>query len=260
MACRSLVRCAAFLEGGASQGGGGRRRAPPAAEPAAPVMSHVKGVHQAMVVVGEKESVEAALRRFRRGVIDSDCIMETRRRRYFEDAQDVIKRKEAKSRRIRSKARTSLSHRPASPSQRRSSRTCARTKPPRRHWGHHSTPPMGWKNNKGERRRPWGASGVGGAAGAPLAARATYGRKTLSRGSARVRAACGCFGARRAVPCAARAQCTPVMRRRVAGEGKRRGGGGVWCNLVSQGALVSWPPHASAWGNGAADRRARRMS
>ena len=142
MACRSLVRCAAFLEGGASQGGGGRRRAPPAAEPAAPVMSHVKGVHQAMVVVGEKESVEAALRRFRRGVIDSDCIMETRRRRYFEDAQDVIKRKEAKSRRIRSKARTSLSHRPASPSRRCSSRTCARTKPPRRHGD--TTAPHPW--------------------------------------------------------------------------------------------------------------------
>eukprot|EP00793_Prasinoderma_coloniale_P001982 PRCOL_00002490-RA len=103
MAARTAVRMAAFLDGGKSgnrpQGG---NRGPP---PAPPAVSNYNGVHQALVVVGEKESVEGALRRFRRGVIDSDCIMETRRRRYFEDAQDVIKRKEAKARRIRSKNR-----------------------------------------------------------------------------------------------------------------------------------------------------------
>lgn len=49
----------------------------------------------AQVTVGENEAGESAIRRFRRAVMNSGHINETRRRRYFENPQDIKKRKQS---------------------------------------------------------------------------------------------------------------------------------------------------------------------
>ena len=54
-----------------------------------------KGSYQAEVTVGENENGESAIRRFRRAVMSSGHINETRRRRYFENVQDIKKRKQS---------------------------------------------------------------------------------------------------------------------------------------------------------------------
>eukprot|EP00230_Micromonas_polaris_P003064 CAMPEP_0119224266 /NCGR_PEP_ID=MMETSP1327-20130426/33578_1 /TAXON_ID=38833 /ORGANISM="Micromonas pusilla, Strain RCC2306" /LENGTH=132 /DNA_ID=CAMNT_0007222543 /DNA_START=400 /DNA_END=798 /DNA_ORIENTATION=+ len=54
-----------------------------------------KGSFQAEVTVGENENGESAIRRFRRAVMNSGHINETRRRRYFENVQDIKKRKQS---------------------------------------------------------------------------------------------------------------------------------------------------------------------
>mmetsp|Transcript_1847 Transcript_1847/g.7432 ORF Transcript_1847/g.7432 Transcript_1847/m.7432 type:complete len:111 (-) Transcript_1847:240-572(-) len=54
-----------------------------------------KGSYQAEVTVGENENGESAIRRFRRAVMSSGHINETRRRRYFENPQDIKKRKQS---------------------------------------------------------------------------------------------------------------------------------------------------------------------
>ena len=76
----------------------------------APMGTNFKGTYQVQCVIGEKESVEAALRRFRREVMSSECINEVRRRRYFEDAQDIKKRKEKKAHKLRARSRKNQSH------------------------------------------------------------------------------------------------------------------------------------------------------
>ncbi|ABO99318.1 Plastid ribosomal protein S21 small ribosomal subunit [Ostreococcus lucimarinus CCE9901] len=60
--------------------------------------SHIfafKGAFQAEVTVGENENAESAIRRFRKAVMSSGHIQETRRRRYFENKQDILKRKQS---------------------------------------------------------------------------------------------------------------------------------------------------------------------
>ena len=54
-----------------------------------------KGSYQAEITVGENENGESAIRRFRRAVMSSGHINETRRRRYFENPQDIKKRKQS---------------------------------------------------------------------------------------------------------------------------------------------------------------------
>eukprot|EP00740_Mantoniella_antarctica_P015290 CAMPEP_0181367938 /NCGR_PEP_ID=MMETSP1106-20121128/11763_1 /TAXON_ID=81844 /ORGANISM="Mantoniella antarctica, Strain SL-175" /LENGTH=119 /DNA_ID=CAMNT_0023483905 /DNA_START=49 /DNA_END=408 /DNA_ORIENTATION=+ len=54
-----------------------------------------KGSFQAEVTVGENEAGESAIRRFRRAVMNSGHILETRRRRYHENPQDIKKRKQS---------------------------------------------------------------------------------------------------------------------------------------------------------------------
>ena len=51
------------------------------------------------VVAGEGEAMESLLRRFKREVNKSGHLMELRHRRYFEDSQDIKKRKIKEQRR-----------------------------------------------------------------------------------------------------------------------------------------------------------------
>eukprot|EP00894_Picocystis_sp_ML_P004446 jgi/Pico_ML_1/54963/g95.t2 len=53
------------------------------------------------VVVNEGEPPESALRRFRRAVMSAGVIPEVRRRRYFENTQDIKKRKDKELRKRR---------------------------------------------------------------------------------------------------------------------------------------------------------------
>uniref|UniRef100_A0A061R4Y4 Small subunit ribosomal protein S21 n=1 Tax=Tetraselmis sp. GSL018 TaxID=582737 RepID=A0A061R4Y4_9CHLO len=52
-----------------------------------------KGTFNVEVVVGENEPADLALRRFRRAVNSAGVIAEAKRRRRFEDHQDILKRK-----------------------------------------------------------------------------------------------------------------------------------------------------------------------
>jgi ribosomal protein S21 len=54
-----------------------------------------KGAFQTEINVGEGENGESALRRFRKQVMNSGHINEVRRRRYFENKQDILKRKQS---------------------------------------------------------------------------------------------------------------------------------------------------------------------
>lgn len=54
-----------------------------------------KGSFQAEINVGENEPGESAIRRFRKAVMSSGHIVETRRRRYHENKQDILKRKQS---------------------------------------------------------------------------------------------------------------------------------------------------------------------
>ncbi|XP_042517768.1 30S ribosomal protein S21, chloroplastic [Macadamia integrifolia] len=52
-----------------------------------------KSAYNVQVIVGEDESEEALLRRFRREVMKAGVILESKRRRYFENKQDERKRR-----------------------------------------------------------------------------------------------------------------------------------------------------------------------
>ncbi|KAI7842264.1 hypothetical protein COHA_003905 [Chlorella ohadii] len=52
-----------------------------------------KSTYQVMVVVGDDEPQDNALKRFRREVMNAGLIPEVRRRRYFENSVDAKKRK-----------------------------------------------------------------------------------------------------------------------------------------------------------------------
>lgn len=52
-----------------------------------------KGTFNFEVVVGQNEPGDSAVRRFRRAANSIGLIQEVKRRRYFEDTQDIIKRK-----------------------------------------------------------------------------------------------------------------------------------------------------------------------
>ena len=69
---------------------------------------------QVEVVPGEREPVEKALLRFRRGAMDRQITQELRRRKTFEDKQDIIKRKEQEVGRKR-RAQQQLARRYGSP-------------------------------------------------------------------------------------------------------------------------------------------------
>jgi len=60
-----------------------------------------KGAYQTEINVGEGENGEAALRRFRKQVMNSGHINEVRRRRYFENKQDILKRKQSTPRKLK---------------------------------------------------------------------------------------------------------------------------------------------------------------
>ncbi|GBG71069.1 hypothetical protein CBR_g8368 [Chara braunii] len=68
-------------------------------------MLNFRGTFNAQIVVGENESVESVVRRFRRAVMQAGVIAECRRRRFHETPQDVRKRKEQSSRRRRTRGK-----------------------------------------------------------------------------------------------------------------------------------------------------------
>eukprot|EP00850_Spirogloea_muscicola_P018107 SM000162S02385 [mRNA] locus=s162:283592:284470:+ [translate_table: standard] len=57
------------------------------------------GSRCAQVFVGETESPDSVVRRFRKQVMQAGVIQECRRRRYFETPQDIVKRKQQAARR-----------------------------------------------------------------------------------------------------------------------------------------------------------------
>eukprot|EP00614_Pseudopedinella_elastica_P010839 CAMPEP_0172590216 /NCGR_PEP_ID=MMETSP1068-20121228/8649_1 /TAXON_ID=35684 /ORGANISM="Pseudopedinella elastica, Strain CCMP716" /LENGTH=125 /DNA_ID=CAMNT_0013385949 /DNA_START=90 /DNA_END=467 /DNA_ORIENTATION=+ len=62
-------------------------------------ITRVPPLNDVMVTAGDNEPVESILRRFKREVNSSGHLMELRHRRYFENSQDIKKRKIKEARR-----------------------------------------------------------------------------------------------------------------------------------------------------------------
>eukprot|EP00897_Mesotaenium_endlicherianum_P001491 jgi/Mesen1/136/ME1128833C07565 len=73
-----------------------------------PALAHAnimyfKGTYNTQIFVGENESPESVVRRFRKATMDAGVVFECRRRRYHENPQDTVKRKQQDARRRKMK-------------------------------------------------------------------------------------------------------------------------------------------------------------
>lgn len=83
------------------------------ADPSSPHANVLWGKgYNLQIFVGETESADSVVRRFRRQVMDAGIIFECRRRRYFETPQDIVKRKQKEGHRRKANARFRSGPRP----------------------------------------------------------------------------------------------------------------------------------------------------
>lgn len=71
--------------------------------------------YNTQILVGDTESTESVVRRFKKVCLDANIVNECRRRRYFETKQDIVKRKQKEAARKRKRFQYALTPYPPSP-------------------------------------------------------------------------------------------------------------------------------------------------